>query len=120
MAAAGDDPRDAVEAGEAIDQETFGVVVELEQAAIALQVVWALTNFGAIFERRRWVVASELTRLITAIGVAALFTFSTPWFAPAVLGATVAAGLLSGWLFKSRDRFAVAPHSLTLSTSSSG
>jgi sterol desaturase/sphingolipid hydroxylase (fatty acid hydroxylase superfamily) len=43
----------------------------------AAAVVWSLVNLGAMFEKRRWVFASELVRLVSLATAAAVYAWGT-------------------------------------------
>ena len=71
---------------------------------LAAWIVWSLTNFGGVYERRRWAIASELLRLATsAIGCVAYigglvpsnaFAFDARW----AFATTAMVGLSGVWL----------------------
>jgi alkylglycerol monooxygenase len=67
--------------------------------------VWSLTNFGGIFEGRRWVLASEPLRLLAAVAVAAVgVTGPARW--PLVGGAAVVLLASAFALWRERGHFA--------------
>jgi len=86
-----------------------------EKVACALWIVWSLVNFGAIFERRRWLPASEMGRLLAT--VAGVWWWAAPWWtAPwsggaspwpllIAVGAAAVTGLSALFLMRSRGQF---------------
>lgn len=72
------------------------------KVALGLFQVWSVVNFGAIFEGRSWLPASECLRL--AAGVALIVVAASPAWA-ASLGALAAVGSAL-WFWRDRDFFA--------------
>ncbi len=84
-----------------------GELAVVERVALAALVAWTMTNLGGIFERRRWLLLSELLRLgaLWALGVAVSAGASTQIHAAVAVGGALAAGALASWLLRSRASF---------------
>lgn len=76
----------------------------LHRAGIALMIAWTAANVGSSFDGKRWVLPSELLRLV-ALALAAI-GFATPDVLPltALLGAALF-GLFASWLLRYRGHF---------------
>ncbi len=69
-----------------------------ELAAFVLVVLWAMLNIGGIFERRRWVLPSELIRLPVTAAVLAVASPETSWRGAALAGLGLSVVALGLWL----------------------
>ena len=78
-----------------------------ERLALAALIAWTMTNLGGIFERRRWLLLSELLRLATLWALAVVaFTGAAIGVRAAVAGlGALAAGALAAWLLRCRHSF---------------
>lgn len=75
----------------------------------AVFVLWSLTTIGAIFEHRRWTLASEPLRLaLLTLGVARR-SWGTSWWPAAAVGTGVLAAASVAWLFYLRRQLDDAP-----------
>ncbi len=87
-----------------------GEMAMAEKVVVALLVAWTLTDLGAIFERRSWVVLSELLRLAAVWGCGVALAVSagagTSAQAAVAAGGALLAGAFAAWLLRSRERFA--------------
>jgi alkylglycerol monooxygenase len=68
-------------------------------------VLWTLLNLGGIFERRRWVLVSELLRLPVTAAVLAAKLPVGPWLVPAQVGFAVAVVAMAVLLLSYRRVF---------------
>ncbi len=84
-----------------------GELALVERIALAVLIAWTMTNLGGIFDRRRWLVLSELLRLgaLWALGVAVAAGAATEIRAGVAVAGALAAGALASWLLRYRDSF---------------
>ena len=84
-----------------------GELAMAERLALAALIAWTVTNLGGIFERRRWLLLSELLRLATlwALAVAAAAGAAIEVRAAVAALGALAAGALAGWLLRCRASF---------------
>ena len=84
-----------------------GGLVMVERLAVAVLIAWTVTNLGGIFDRKPWLLLSELLRLVAlwAFAVAATTGLTTEIrTVVAALGA-LAAGAFASWLLRYRSSF---------------
>ncbi len=83
----------------------FDQLEPMAKAALAALLVWSVLNLGAIFERRRWLVPSEIVRL-TSMGALAAMVIE-PGATGVVLAVLAGAALLASgfWLLRHRSHF---------------
>jgi hypothetical protein len=68
----------------------------VEVAVGVALVLWAMLDFGGIFEHRRWALFSELARLPVTAAALATRLPEAPWRLPA--GAGLATAVVTSWL----------------------
>jgi alkylglycerol monooxygenase len=69
----------------------------------AVLVIWSLVNLGAIFERRHWVVPSEIARLAAIAAAALSHGFGGEWFAVIVVLTATWLGVSLSWFLSQRS-----------------
>ncbi len=84
-----------------------GELAVVERVAVAALIAWTLTNLGGIFDRRRWLLLSELLRLgaLWAFGIAASAGAPSEIRATVGVAGALGAGALASWLLGSRSSF---------------
>ncbi len=84
-----------------------GEMTLAERAGLAALVAWTVTDLGGIFERKRWLLLSELLRLaaLWATAVVATAGLSTGVRAAVAAGGALAAGACASWLLRRRGSF---------------
>ncbi len=90
-----------------------GGLAVAERLAVAVLIAWTVTDLGGIFDRRRWLLLSELLRLaaLWATAVAATAGLSTEIRAAVAAAGALAAGAFASWLLRYRSSF-LAPEQL--------
>ncbi len=84
-----------------------GELSTLEQAGLAVLVVWTATNLGGLFDLSHWLPPSELLRLAILWAAGIIATASSTLevrAATAILGA-LAVGVFAAWLLRYRNNF---------------
>jgi sterol desaturase/sphingolipid hydroxylase (fatty acid hydroxylase superfamily) len=81
------------------------------KAGLALLITWTAANAGSIFDGKRWVLISELTRLaVTALAAIALAAGQgTATVAATATAAALGFGLFAAWLLRYRTFFLMSP-----------
>ncbi len=79
----------------------------VERVLTAVLIVWTLTNLGGIFDRKRWLLLSELPRLVAlwSFGVVATMGLATGIRAAVAVAGALAAGAFAYWLLRCRGSF---------------
>ncbi|MCP3958853.1 MAG: sterol desaturase family protein [bacterium] len=72
-----------------------------ERVALVLLIAWTATNLGGIFDLKRWLLLSELSRLAVLWGLGVLWVGPEARLAVVVAGALAAGGFAS-WLLRYR------------------
>jgi hypothetical protein len=76
---------------------------------MAAIVLWTMLNVGGIFDRRRWVLASELVRLPVTAAMLGATSVGGSSVAPRYLGLALAVVSLTIWLLHYRRELDGAP-----------
>ncbi len=78
-----------------------------ERLSLAVLIAWTVTDLGGIFDRKRWLLLSELLRLaaLWAFAVAATAGLSTEVRAAVAAAGALAAGAFASWLLRCRSSF---------------
>ena len=84
-----------------------------ELAVVAAAVLWALLNFGGIFDHRRWAFPSELVRLPVTAAILATRLPEGSWRIPALASLVLSALAMTLWLLRYRGHFDGAPQAVS-------
>ena len=90
-----------------------GEMAVAERVALAALITWTVADLGGIFDRKRWLLLSELLRLASlwAFAVAATAGQAPGVRAAVAIAGALAAGAFASWLLRHRSSF-LAPRQL--------